>query len=131
MTRYAIKNFMDTHDRLADNPDREMRFLRDELESTQLGVSLARLAPSFRSSMGHHHREQEEAYVVVEGSGRVKLDDEIRDVRQWDVVRVAPEVVRAFEAGADGLELVAVGGPKPAGGDGEKFEGDFWADAGG
>ena len=125
MTRYAIKNFMDTHDRLADNPDREMRFLRDELESTQIGVSFSRLAPGFRSSMGHHHREQEEAYVVVQGSGRVKLDDELHEVRQWDVVRVAPDVVRAFEAGADGLLLIAVGGPKPEGGDGVRDE-DFW-----
>jgi hypothetical protein len=48
----------------------------------------------------------------------VRLDDEVRDIRQWDVVRVAPEVVRAFEAGPDGLELIAVGGPKPEGGDG-------------
>jgi uncharacterized cupin superfamily protein len=125
MTRYAIKNFMDTHDRLADNPDREMRFLRDELESTQLGVSLSRLEPGFHSSMGHHHREQEEAYVVVQGSGRVKLDDEIHELRQWDVVRVAPEVVRAFEAGSDGLLLIALGGPKPEGGDGVRDD-DFW-----
>jgi hypothetical protein len=48
----------------------------------------------------------------------VRLDDEVRDVRQWDVVRVAPEVVRAFESGPEGLELIAVGGPKPEGGDG-------------
>jgi quercetin dioxygenase-like cupin family protein len=54
----------------------------------------------------------------VAGSGRVRLDDEVREVREWDVVRVAPEVVRAFEAGPDGLELIAVGGPKPEGGDG-------------
>jgi len=125
MTRYAIKNFMDTHDRLADSPDRELRFLRDELESTQLGVSLSRLAPGYRASMGHHHREQEEAYVVVQGAGRVKLDDEIHELRQWDVVRVAPEVVRAFEAGPDGLLLIALGGPKPEGGDGVLDE-DFW-----
>jgi quercetin dioxygenase-like cupin family protein len=66
--------------------------------------------------------EQEEAYVVVAGSGRVRLDDELRDIRQWDVIRVAPEVVRAFEAGPDGLELIAVGGPKPECGDGVRAE---------
>ena len=71
-----------------------------------------------RNPVGHSHREQEEAYVVVAGSGRMRLDDEIRELRQWDVVRVAPAVVRAFEAGPDGLELIAVGGPKPEGGDG-------------
>jgi hypothetical protein len=55
---------------------------------------------------------------VVAGSGRVLLDDEVLGLRQWDVVRVAPEVVRAFEAGPDGLDIIAVGGPKPEGGDG-------------
>jgi mannose-6-phosphate isomerase-like protein (cupin superfamily) len=78
--------------------------------------------------VSHSHREQEEAYVVVSGSGRIRLGDEIRDLRQWDVVRVAPEVVRAFEAGPDGLEVVAVGGPRPEGGDGELNDSP-WPDA--
>jgi hypothetical protein len=68
--------------------------------------------------------------VVVAGSGRVRLDDELRDIQLWDVIRVAPEVVRAFEAGPDGLELIAVGGPKPEGGDGVRSEAT-WPDAGG
>jgi quercetin dioxygenase-like cupin family protein len=68
--------------------------------------------------VGHSHREQEEAYVVVAGSGRVLLDDEVLELSLWDVVRVAPEVVRAFEAGPDGLDVIAVGGPKPEDGDG-------------
>ncbi len=68
--------------------------------------------------MAHSHREQEEAYLVVAGSGRLLLDGELQELKQWDVVRVAPEVVRAFEAGPDGLDIVAVGGPKPAEGDG-------------
>ena len=41
---------------------------------------------------------------MVSGSGRMKLDDEVVDLQQWDVIRVAPDVVRAFEGGADGLE---------------------------
>jgi mannose-6-phosphate isomerase-like protein (cupin superfamily) len=82
-------------------------------------VSHFRYAPGFRSTMAHTHREQEEAYVVVAGAGRVLLDGELVELRQWDAVRVAPEVVRAFEAGPDGLELIAVGGPKPEGGDGQ------------
>jgi hypothetical protein len=65
----------------------------------------------------------------VAGSGRVRLDDEIRDLEQWDVVRVAPPVVRAFEAGPDGLELIAIGGPKPEGGDGQASEAP-WPDEG-
>jgi quercetin dioxygenase-like cupin family protein len=92
-------------------------------------VSHWRYAAGTRS-FSHSHREQEEAYVVVAGSGRVRLDDEVQDVRRWDVVRVAPEVVRAFEAGPDGLELIAVGGPKPEGGDGVPSDAP-WPDAGG
>ena len=56
---------------------------------------------------------------------RVKLDDEVHDVKQWDVVRVAPPTVRAFEAGPDGLELIVVASDRPEGGDGERIE-DFW-----
>ena len=97
----------------------EGRFGRRHLDSRDLGVSLWHYAPGFRGDIGHRHREQEEAYVVVAGSGRILLDDEVRDLCPWDVVRVAPEVVRAFAAGPDGLEIVAVGGPKPEGGDGE------------
>jgi quercetin dioxygenase-like cupin family protein len=67
--------------------------------------------------------------VVVGGSGRVRLDDEVRDIARWDIVRVAPEVVRAFEAGPDGLELIAIGGPKPEGGDGQLVDSP-WPDEG-
>jgi mannose-6-phosphate isomerase-like protein (cupin superfamily) len=77
--------------------------------------------------MGHHHREQEEAYVVVSGSGRIKLDDDVRELREWDVIRVAPEVVRAFEAGTDGLEIIAVGSARPEEGDGVPVA-DWWTD---
>jgi len=60
--------------------------------------------------------------VVVEGSGAIKLDDERIELKQWDVVRVAPQVVRGFDAGPDGLTLIAVGGRKPEGGDGHPIE---------
>jgi quercetin dioxygenase-like cupin family protein len=93
------------------------RFGRGPLESRDLGVSLFSYAPGVRG-FGHSHREQEEAYVVVAGSGRMRVGDTVLDVGQWDVVRVAPETVRAFEAGPEGLEVIAVGGPKPEGGDG-------------
>src|SRR5581483_11165444 len=105
----------------------EARFGRKHLDSQHLGISWFRYPPGHRSQTGHRHREQEEAYVVVGGSGRARLDDEIVDLREWDVVRVAPEVVRAFEAGPDGLELLAVGSDRPEGGDGERVE-DFWTD---
>jgi quercetin dioxygenase-like cupin family protein len=97
------------------------RFGRKHLDSRDLGVSLWSYEPGVRGGT-HAHREQEEAYVVVSGSGRMRLDDTVLDVAQWDVVRVAPEVVRAFEAGPDGLEVVAIGGPKPEGGDGVRSD---------
>ena len=96
-------------------------------DSHHLGVSYFRYPPSFRAPFGHKHREQEEAYVVISGSGRLKLDDEIVDLRQWDVVRVSPEVVRGFESGPEGLEIIAVGANRPEGGDGEMIN-DWWTD---
>jgi len=103
----------------------EGRFGRTPLATDQIGLSIFRYEPGFRAPVGHHHREQEEVYLVISGSGRMKLDDEVIDLAQWDAIRVSPEVGRAFEAGPDGLELVIAGGPKPEGGDGEMIP-DFW-----
>jgi quercetin dioxygenase-like cupin family protein len=126
---YAIVNLQDIDDAIGDRLDGlEARFSRKFLDSSELGISRFTYAPNVRNPGGHSHREQEEAYVVVSGSGRVRLDDEIRDVRQWDVIRVAPAVVRAFEAGPDGLDVIAVGGRKPEGGDGVPSDSP-WPDA--
>lgn len=119
MSRFATVNLLEVENSVGDRvPGVEGRFGRKYLDSRDLGVSHFRYAPNLRSPMAHSHREQEEAYVVVAGSGRVLLDDEVLELRQWDVVRVAPEVVRCFEAGPEGLDVIAVGGPKPAEGDG-------------
>jgi mannose-6-phosphate isomerase-like protein (cupin superfamily) len=128
MSNYSVTNLKEIEDSVgARAPQIEGRFARQHLDSRELGVSYFRYAPGFRAPVGHHHREQEEAYIVVGGSGRVKLDDDLVDLRQWDVVRVAPEVVRGFEAGPEGLELIAIGGARPEGGDGVMVE-DWWAD---
>ncbi|MHB1468271.1 MAG: cupin domain-containing protein [Solirubrobacteraceae bacterium] len=129
MSSYSVVNLLEVEDSVGERAEgMEGRFARKHLDSRDLGVSLFRYAPSLRSPFAHSHREQEEAYVVVSGSGSVLLDGEVRDLRQWDVLRVAPEVVRSFEAGADGLDLIAVGGPKPADGDGVMAEAN-WPDA--
>lgn len=119
MSRFSKVNLREVEDSIAGRVEGlEGRFGRKHLESRDLGVSLFRYAPNFRSESAHSHKVQEEAYVVVAGSGRVLLDDGIEELKTWDVIRVAPEVVRAFEAGSDGMEVIAVGGPKPEEGDG-------------
>jgi quercetin dioxygenase-like cupin family protein len=128
MSDYTKINFADIEDMAAGRDyEIEARFGRSAIESEHLGISQFRFSPGARPPFGHRHREQEEAYIVTAGSGRVKLEDEILDLRQGDVLRVAPHVTRAFEAGPDGMELIAVGNDRPEGGDGEMSE-DFWTD---
>jgi mannose-6-phosphate isomerase-like protein (cupin superfamily) len=132
MSDYTIVNLLELDDVVAGRVEGvEGRFARKRMESRDLGVSQFKLNPNVRSPTSHSHREQEEAYVVVAGSGRVRLDDEIRDVTRMDVVRVAPKVVRAFEAGPEGLEIIAIGGPKPEGGDGVPTDSPWPDEAGG
>ena len=109
------------------SPEVEARFGRKHIDSEHLGVSYFRYAPGHRNPNGHSHREQEEAYVVVGGSGRIRLDGEVVELRPWDLIRVAPATVRAFEAGDAGLELLAVGADRPEGGDGILAP-DWWTD---
>jgi mannose-6-phosphate isomerase-like protein (cupin superfamily) len=104
-------------------PDLEARFGRNALGLAGGGFSYQRLAPDFTPPTGHRHGAQEEVYVILAGSGRVKLEDEVREVSQWDVVRVAPQTARGFAAGPDGLELLAIGFGQ--GGDADMLE-DFW-----
>ena len=85
----------------------EARPASDALDLDQVGLSFHRVKPGMRQAFGHRHGEAEEVYVVVGGSGRVKLDDDVVAVNRLDAIRVAPGVVRAFEGGADGLEYVA------------------------
>jgi len=127
MSDYSIKNLKEVDDSAGDRSDLEARFGRKHLNSEHLGVSYFRYGAGYRTPYGHRHREQEEAYVVVGGSGRARLDDDVVELNQWDALRVAPETVRAFEGGPDGLELIAIGADRPEGGDGEMVN-DFWTD---
>jgi uncharacterized cupin superfamily protein len=94
-------------------PDLEARFARDALGCEQTGLSYQRLAPGARATFAHRHAADEEVYVVLSGSGSVQLDEDVVAVGRWDAVRVAPETVRAFAAGPDGLELLAFGTHRP------------------
>ena len=93
-------------------PDMEARFASKDLELDHSGIGYERWSPNFRVPFGHTHNGQEEVYVVVSGSGRVKIDDEIVDFKQWDAIRVPAGVWRCFEAGPDGAEVIAFGAPK-------------------
>ena len=104
----------------------EARVARQALGAERTGVTLFRLFPGKRSPFTHRHTEAEEIYVVLGGSGRVKLDGEFLDVGPLDAIRIAPATARAFEAGPDGLEFLAFGAHHP--GDGEAVE-DPWTDA--
>jgi hypothetical protein len=130
MAGYTLTNLKDVEDeapKFGLSPGLEARFPRDQLESEHLALSYQKLAPSFRMPFGHRQREQEEMYVVVGGSGRAKLGDEVVELRQWDVLRVAKDTMRSFEAGPQGAELIAIGAPKTGIGDAEMTPG-WWSD---
>jgi quercetin dioxygenase-like cupin family protein len=130
MSNFTVVNLLEVENAIGERaPGIEGRFGRKHMDSRELGVSHFRYAPSLRSPMAHSHREQEEAYVIVAGSGRALLDGEVHELRQWDLLRVAPEVVRAFEAGPDGMDIVAVGGTRPEDGDGVMGAAE-WPEAG-
>ncbi len=103
----------------------QARFANDDLEAQDTGVSHHRLNADKRQGFAHRHDNAEEVYVVLAGFGRVKLDDDIVEIERLDAIRVAPGVIRAFEAGSEGLELLAFG-PRHEG-DGEVIA-DWWTD---
>jgi mannose-6-phosphate isomerase-like protein (cupin superfamily) len=127
---YTLKNLKrDVEDSAVQyglSPTLEARFARDPLELENAGVSYLRVAPGERVPWGHTHKQQEEVYVVVGGSGRIKLDDEIVDLEPWDAVRIAKETMRAVEAGPDGIELILFGAPNAGPGDAELAQG-WWS----
>ena len=125
---YTLKRLTDVDDSAPGfgyQDHQEARFATRDLEAEQTGVSHHRVKPSMRQGFGHRHENAEEIYVVLSGSGRVKLDDDIVDLQTLDAVRVAPTVTRQFEAGPDGLEILAVGAHHE--GDGELVP-DWWKD---
>jgi mannose-6-phosphate isomerase-like protein (cupin superfamily) len=126
--KYTLKQLTDVEDSAAKfglGELGEARFATGDLEADSTGVAFLRLNPGRRQAFAHKHDQAEEVYVVVDGSGRVKLDDEIREIERLDALRIAPAVVRMFEAGPSGLGLI-VFGPHHKG-DGEILE-DWWQD---
>jgi quercetin dioxygenase-like cupin family protein len=107
----------------------ESRFARTNLELENSGLSYFRLDGGFRTPFGHTHSEQEEVYVVISGSARVALDDEVLEVAQWDAIRIPKGTMRGMEAGDDGAEILAVGAPNTDNKDAEMQPG-WWPEGG-
>jgi len=129
MGNYTKKNLRDVENqapKFGMPEELDARFARRELGGETLGLSLMTLDPNFRMPFGHKHVGQEEVYVVVRGSGRVKVEDEIVELGEWDAIRFAKDTMRAMEAGPDGIEFVAFGaGDDPM--DAEMVQ-DWWSD---
>lgn len=133
MSTHTLVNLEDVEDAAVRHgmaPNVEARFANAALGLEKAGMSYQRYAPGFRFPFGHRHTEQEEVYVILDGGGRVKVEDEILDLRRHDLLRVGPGLVRAFEAGPDGLEMIAFGAPgrgSSPGSDAEPVHG-WWTD---
>src|SRR4051794_24100018 len=122
------KDLEDAGARFDGAPDLEFRLATDALELEQSGLSYQRVPPGYRFPYGHTHERQEEVYVVLRGSGRMKLDDEIAELKEWDAVRVPPGTWRGYEAGPEGLEILVIGAPHLGGSPRDDVDGqrDWW-----
>ena len=131
MPDYAVINLKRDVEDMAPKfglaPGLESRFARVPLGLQNSGASYFKIAPGFRAPFGHSHSEQEEVYLVISGSARIKLDDEIVDLEQWDVLRIAPGVWRGMEGGINGAEVIAFGAPNTDNKDIEMQPG-WWSD---
>ena len=122
-----IIEYLDTGKVLAKGVEDEDIMARVALGLENSGVSYIRIAPGFRIPFGHRHKQQEEVYVLVSGSARVKIEEEVRDLKQWDAVRLHRDTLRGFEAGDDGAEFIAIGAPNTGPGDAEVIQ-EWWSD---
>jgi len=130
MADYTLVNLKAVEDmapKFGYAPNLESRFARGALELQNSGLSYFKVAPHYRIPFGHRHDEQEEVYLVVNGSARLKIEEDIVHLREWDAVRVPPGATRGLEAGADGAEVVAFGAPNTQNRDAEMVP-DWWTD---
>jgi mannose-6-phosphate isomerase-like protein (cupin superfamily) len=124
---HLIDDVQDMAPRFGYAPDMESRFARTNLELQESGMSHFRLAAGFRVPFGHVHHTQEEVYLVLKGSARIKLDDEVVEVGELEALRIAPGVTRGMEAGPAGAEILAFGAPNTDNQDAEMIPG-WWED---
>lgn len=131
MAGYTVINLKDDVKDMAPefglSPGLESRFARQPLELEQSGLSYFKIGPDFRTPFGHRHGEQEELYLVIGGSARVKLDDDVVELKRWDVVRIPAGMMRALEGGPEGAEVLAFSAPNNENKDLELEQG-WWSD---
>jgi quinol monooxygenase YgiN/mannose-6-phosphate isomerase-like protein (cupin superfamily) len=108
-THLNLSDVVDMAPRFGMSEQGEARFATGPLEARRTGLSHQRLRPGVRQAFGHRHQHAEEVFLVLAGSGRIRIDDEIEEVKPLDAIRIAPGSTRAFEAGPDGLEFVVFG----------------------
>jgi mannose-6-phosphate isomerase-like protein (cupin superfamily) len=112
MSSYTKRNLRDVENAAPKfgMPDElQARFARTALDGETVGLSLLKLEPNFRIPFGHKHADQEEVYVVVRGSARIKVEDEIVELGEWDAIRFDKDTMRQVEAGPQGVEYIAFG----------------------
>jgi mannose-6-phosphate isomerase-like protein (cupin superfamily) len=125
-TRVNLKEVEDQAPKFGIN-ELEFRVAREPLELSNSTVSYMRIAPNYRLPFGHTHNSQEELYVLVDGSARLKLDDEIVELTRFDAVRIPKDTMRNLEGGPDGAEVILFGAPKTGPGDAQMSP-DWWTD---
>jgi uncharacterized cupin superfamily protein len=86
--------------------------LGGQLEASALGARMWRLEPG-KASTKHRHFRQEELYVLLEGEGRVRVEDEVLTLKPLDALLVEPDTARQLfnDTNADQLWLI-VGSPR-------------------
>ena len=131
MPGYTVQNLKEIENQGVkfglDENDIQLRMAKDPLECTNCALSYVRLGSGWRAPFGHTHKTQEEIYILVNGSARMKLEDKLVDMKPFTAVRVSPETMRSYEGGPEGAELIVIGTPRTGGGDAEIVQG-WWSD---
>jgi mannose-6-phosphate isomerase-like protein (cupin superfamily) len=130
MANYTKVNLKDIEDQAPTgglSPGLKAHFARVPLGLEKSGISYYRIAPNFRIPFGHKHSEQEEVFLVVDGSARVRVDDDVVELEPWDAIRVPTGAMRGLEAGPEGAEVIAFGAPNTQNADVDMTPG-WWTD---
>jgi glyoxylate utilization-related uncharacterized protein len=131
MAGYTVQNLKEIENQGVkfglDENDIQLRMAKDPLECTNCGLSYVRLGPGWRAPFGHTHKTQEEIYILIEGNARMKIEDDLVDLKPFTAVRVSPQTMRGYEGGPEGAELIVIGTPRTGPGDADMEQG-WWSD---